>query len=89
MNKILAICLLTVGITTSINAQVGIGTNSPESSSALDISSNDKGFLMPRMTTVQREAIASPVNGLMVFDLDTNSQWTYIGDAWLESKAGV
>lgn len=89
MNKIVTILCLIVGFTTAIKAQVGIGTNSPETSSALDISSSDKGFLMPRMTTAQREAIIGPVNGLMVFDSDTKSQWTFIDDSWFETKAGV
>lgn len=89
MNKIIATLCLIMGFTTALKAQVGIGTNSPETSSALDVSSSDKGFLMPRMTTVQREAIVSPANGLMVFDLDTNSQWTFVDDAWLETQAGV
>ncbi len=89
MNKIITILVFIMALTTSVQAQVGIGTSSPDASAALDVSSTDKGFLMPRMTTVQREAIASPANGLMVFDTDSNSQWTYFGGAWSETKAGV
>ncbi len=89
MNKIITILVFIMALTTSVQAQVGIGTSSPDASAALDVSATDKGFLMPRMTTVQREAIASPANGLMVFDIDTNSQWTYFGGAWSETKAGV
>lgn len=73
----------------TIHAQVGIGTNSPEASSALEISSSDKGLLIPRMTTAQRSAIANPANSLMVFDTETNSYWSYIEDVWQESKPGV
>ena len=69
-------------------AQVGIGTSAPNSSSALEISSTDKGFLQPRMTTTQREAITTPAQGLSVFDTDTKSYWTYIDGAWIESKPG-
>ncbi|MEL4457262.1 hypothetical protein [Lutimonas vermicola] len=89
MNKLYTFLLCTVIAITSIHAQVGVGTSSPDASSALDISSTDKGLLIPRMTTAQRTAITTPANSLMVFDTDTNSQWIYIDGAWVESKAGV
>lgn len=89
MNKFIINLILVLLFSTSLSAQVGIGTTSPDASSALEVASTDKGFLMPRMTTIQREAIAAPANGLMVIDTDTNSQWTYLGGAWGETKAGV
>ena len=52
------------------NAQVGIGTSLPNASSVLDMSSIDKGLLIPRMTEAQRNAIASPAIGLMIFQTD-------------------
>ncbi|MBL0144793.1 MAG: hypothetical protein IPP48_02570 [Chitinophagaceae bacterium] len=39
---------------------VGIGTNTPNSSAQLDISSNTKGLLIPRMTDVEKNTISSP-----------------------------
>jgi len=57
----------------STNAQVGIGTTTPDSSSILDISSTSKGILLPRLTTIQRNAIASPANGLIIYNTDTNN----------------
>lgn len=69
-------------------AQVGIGTTTPDPSAALDISASDKGFLLPRMTTVQREAIVSPATSLTVFDTDTNTFWSYIASTWIESVQG-
>lgn len=65
------------------NAQVGIGTITPETTSMLDITSTTKGFLMPRMTTGQRTAITSPATGLQVFDITTNSVWYYNGTVWV------
>ncbi|MBX2827711.1 MAG: hypothetical protein KTR22_06085 [Flavobacteriaceae bacterium] len=53
-------------------AQVGIGTTSPDPSSILDITASDKGVLIPRMTTAERDAIANPVNGLMVYNTDSD-----------------
>lgn len=51
---------------------VGIGTLTPDTSALLDISATNKGILVPRLTTVQRLAIASPANGLLVFDTDSS-----------------
>ena len=51
-------------------AQVGIGTATPNSSAALDLTSTTMGFLVPRMTTAQRTAISLPANGLMVYQTD-------------------
>ncbi|WP_372754257.1 hypothetical protein [Mariniflexile sp.] len=70
-------------ITYSVKSQVGIGTNSPDSSSMLDIQSSSKGILIPRMDSTQRMAIASPVTGLLVFDTTTQSFWFY-KTSWTE-----
>jgi hypothetical protein len=53
-------------------AQVGIGTTTPNSNSALDVVSTSQGMLFPRMTTAQRNAIASPATGLTIFNTDVN-----------------
>lgn len=66
-------------------AQVGIGTSVPHASSALDISSTSKGLLLPRMTTVQRNAIATPATGLIVFDTTLNGFYGYDGTTWTQS----
>ncbi len=49
---------------------VGIGTFTPHPSALFDLTSTNKGFLMPRMTTAQRNAIPSPALGLMIFNTD-------------------
>jgi hypothetical protein len=51
-------------------AQVGVGTTAPDASAALEIESTTKGFLPPRMTLVQINAIATPAEGLMIYCLD-------------------
>jgi hypothetical protein len=56
---------------------LGIGTPNPDVSSLVEITSTNKGLLIPRMTTVQRTAIASPANGLLVFDLTINCVFFY------------
>jgi hypothetical protein len=51
---------------------VGIGTTSPVGSAILDLNSTTSGFLVPRMTTAQRNAIVSPANSLIIFNTTTN-----------------
>jgi hypothetical protein len=52
----------------SYAGNVGIGTTSPNASAILDAQSTTKGVRMPNMTTTQKNAIASPAAGLMVYD---------------------
>ncbi|SHL38764.1 hypothetical protein [Flavobacterium xanthum] len=76
--KVLQACLLFfMIITTNVFGQVGIGTITPNASSVLDVSSTTQGMLTPRMTTAQRTAIASPADGLMVYDIDLKSFYHY------------
>ena len=49
---------------------VGIGTNTPAASAVLELKSTTQGVLFPRLTASQREAIAAPVLGLLVFQTD-------------------
>ena len=58
-----------------------VGT-APDPSAMFDIQSTSKGVLIPRMTTAQRTAIASPANGLLVYDIETNGFWFYNGSTW-------
>jgi len=62
------------------NAQVGIGTATPNSGAALDITSTDKGLLLPRLANTA--AIASPVNGMMIYDLSSNCFKAYQNGGW-------
>jgi uncharacterized protein (TIGR02145 family) len=64
---------------------VGIGTNNPNTSAKLDISSSTQGFLPPRMTTNQRDAITSPAIGLVIYNTSTNCLNFYIGNGWNET----
>jgi len=56
-----------------LNAQVGIGTTSPEASSVLDITSSTKGVLFPRLTSTQRDAIVLPEKSLLIYNSTTNT----------------
>ena len=65
--------LAAVLLTATTSAQVGIGTTTPDASAALDITSTTGGLLVPRMTAVQRDAITSPAQGLIIFCSDCAS----------------
>ena len=52
---------------------VGIGTSNPSPSAIIDLSSSTQGVLVPRMTTVQMNAISVPVNGLLIYNTDCNN----------------
>ena len=76
-----------------INAQDNVAINatgaSPAASAMLDVTSTDKGLLIPRMTSGQRTSISSPAEGLMVYDTGTDSFWYYHPvDGWTEIGAG-
>lgn len=64
------------------HAQVGIGNTNPNSSSMLDVSSDSRGILIPRMTTVQRDAITSPPEGLNIYNLTTKTTDIYSNGFW-------
>jgi uncharacterized protein (TIGR02145 family) len=66
------------------DASVGIGSGTPDASAILDASSTNKGFLPPRMTEVQRDAIVTPAEGLMVSctDCDAPGLHQYINGSW-------
>jgi uncharacterized protein (TIGR02145 family) len=71
--KSILISLLLLVASTFTQAQVGVGTTSPVASAKLEIASTTQGFLPPRMTTAQRDAIVSPATGLVIFNTTTNS----------------
>lgn len=68
---------------------VGIGTTTPHSSSILDVQSNNKGFLPPRMTQAQRNAITNPEAGLIIYCTDCFELQLYNGSSWVALTAGV
>ena len=61
-------------------AQVGIGTPTPDASSVLEVKSTTKGFLPPRMTQIQMDAISSPTEGLIVYCTNCTPKGFYYHD---------
>lgn len=76
------ITLTALFITLSLKAftQIAIGTNAPETSAALEVSSTTQGFLPPRMEKAQIKAIKNPEEGLMVYCLDCKPKGVYYND---------
>jgi len=61
---------------------VGIGTATPNANASLDVVSTTKPFMPPRMTTTQRDAVASPTAGMMIYNITSGSIDYYNGTAW-------
>jgi len=87
---ILAIFFLSYCSLITCYAQVSINTDNsePNISAMLDVKSNNKGMLVPRMTSTQRTSINSPALGLLVFDTDTESFWFRNSSNWIELVSG-
>jgi len=64
-----------------LNGSVVLGTTSLDNSALLQANSTTKGFLPPRMTTAEKNAIVTPAAGLMVYDTDLNKLCVYT-TAW-------
>ena len=58
-------------------------------STLLELRSTNQGFLLPRMTQSQRDAIVSPVEGLEIWNLDTNQPNFYTGTSWSSGSGNV
>lgn len=64
------------------NAQVSIGTETPDASSIFEIASTTKGFLLPRLTDEQRSGIPSPAQGLVIYNTTLSCVEFYRGTSW-------
>ena len=69
--------LLVIGSSYCVQAQVGINNATPDSSSVLDLKSDRRGLLIPRMNTQSRHDIDNPADGLLVYDTDEDILFYY------------
>ena len=72
----LAFCL----IADTARAQVGIGTATPSPNAVLDVSSTNKGLMLPRVSDTL--SVRNPSAGLMIFNRKTNSPAIHNGTRW-------
>ncbi|HYE86449.1 MAG TPA: hypothetical protein VEA16_08850 [Vicinamibacterales bacterium] len=66
-------------------SQMGTGRADDDTSAVLQLTSTTSGFLPPRMTSTQRDAISSPATGLTIYNTTTNTLQIYNGSAWGDS----
>ena len=74
----------------SFSQSLSINTDgsTAHASAMLDVKSTAKGMLIPRMTTIQKNAIGSPATGLQVYDTDLNLLYYYNGSTWASVATG-
>jgi hypothetical protein len=84
MQKVLLLLCAALFYTTVFSQNIGINSTGalPDTKAMLDISSTTSGLLIPRMTTVQRDAITSPPDGLQVYNITTRSLEVYRSSQW-------
>jgi hypothetical protein len=88
MKKFFFSAILIAATVQLTQAQVGIGTTTPNASSILDLQSTDKALILPRMTTAQRNQVASPVPGMMIFNITTDCVEIYRTSGWYSLCSG-
>lgn len=90
--KITVLLIVILFFSLTINAQNTAITDddgyTADPSAMLDVKSISKGVLVPRMTTVQRNLISSPANGLLVYDTNANGFYFYNGSSWIQLSSG-
>jgi hypothetical protein len=82
MKKVLLIIAVTLSVASIKGQPVGIGTANIHNSAVLELASTSKGFLPPRLTTIQRNSIVNAVTGLLVYDTDLNALMHFNGTQW-------
>lgn len=71
-------------------SSLGVGVVLPDSSAQLEVSSQSKGILIPRLTQFQRNAISNPANGLLIFQTDNYAGfYYYTGNTWLAIQSAA
>lgn len=82
--------LILFGFTQLGFTQVGIGTTTPDPSSILHLNSTTSGLLVPRLTSIQKNAVASPATGLLIYQTDGAAGfWYFNGSVWVPFGGGA
>jgi len=105
MKKLRLISVITLSVLlsgTSLYSQgvkISNSSGDPHQSAILELESTTQGLLIPRMTSAERLSIASPSEGLLVFDSDKNAfflmgkvKWVDLSSSseiWTRSSSNV
>lgn len=93
MRKIIVFIITVLMVNASLAQNVGIGTPLPHASAKFEITSTSSGMLIPRMSKAERNLIASPANGLLVFQNAPDSIGFYYYNSgswiWLQNASGA
>ena len=65
-------------------SNIGLGTTTPNTSAKIEVNSTTQGFLPPRMTSLQRDAISLPAIGLMIYNTTVNCIQWWNGIVWFD-----
>jgi hypothetical protein len=79
------VCFFSLNFSAAQNVGISDAGSSftPDASSVLELKSTTRGLLTPRLTTAQKNAIAAPLTGLLVYDTSLNLFYYYNGTAWV------
>jgi hypothetical protein len=92
MRKITLIIVLVILYSSpSFSQSFAINTSGTpaDASAMLDVASTTKGMLIPRMSTAEKTAIASPATGLIIYDTDLNQFYFWNGTVWTAIPTGA
>lgn len=83
MKKVFYALVALIGFSASAQVGIGVPTTNIDASAQLEVASTSKGFLAPRMSEAQKNAIASPAAGLLIYQTDgTNGFYYFDGSVW-------
>jgi hypothetical protein len=85
MKPLVWVIVTLIFISGPLSAQnnVGIGTPAPDASAILELNSANTGFLVPRLSSIERTGIPTPANALLVFDTDSGCFFYYTAAQWV------
>jgi uncharacterized protein (TIGR02145 family) len=86
MKKLLFFIVLLLLNNSLLFSQVSINADGskPDNSAMLDVKSSDRGLLMPRLSTIERDRIVAPATGLLIYNTTSNQFNFYNGTAWYQ-----
>jgi len=94
--KTIKLLIMALFLTLSVSAQVAVNIsgNSPDASAMLDLTSDTKGILVPRMTATQKGQISNPATGLLIYQTDGSSGFYYNSGSpsspnWLQLSSSI